>query len=76
MPPYLTKRKVGERYAWSPRNVERAAADGRLPPPKYPVGPKAPSWDLAELEAHERAAVTRSPNNKKKDGPVEVPTEP
>jgi hypothetical protein len=60
MPPFLTKRLVGQRYSWSVRNVERAAHDGRLPPPKFPIGPKAPRWDLAELEQRERDAVKRA----------------
>jgi hypothetical protein len=59
MPPYLTKRKVGERYSWSTRSVLRAAADGRVPPAEYPLGPKRPLWDQEKLEANERAAVTR-----------------
>ena len=72
MPPFLTKRKVGERYGWkSLRNVERAAADGRLPPPDFPVGPKAPRWDLAKLEERERAAVARSRlPNEQENGPA------
>jgi len=65
MPPYLTKRKVGERYTWSPRNVERAAADGRLPPPDFPVGPKVPRWDLVKLEERERAPVARNQSSDK-----------
>jgi hypothetical protein len=60
MPPWVTKRKVSERYDWSRRSTERAAADGRLPPPEFPLGPKRPLWDLEKLEANERGAVKRS----------------
>jgi hypothetical protein len=48
------------RYGWeSVRSVECASADGRLPPPEYPLGPKRPLWDQEKLEANERAAIKR-----------------
>jgi hypothetical protein len=56
---FLRKRDVAERYRMHPRSVERAAAAGRLPAPTYPLGPGVPFWSLEELEANERAAVTR-----------------
>jgi hypothetical protein len=58
---WRTKRQVAQRYGnITPRSVERAVADGRLPAPDYPLGPHRPFWDLAKLEANERAAAIRS----------------
>jgi hypothetical protein len=57
---YLRKRQVAQRYGGiALRSVERAAADGRLPPPEYPFGEHTPLWDLAKLEENERAAALR-----------------
>jgi hypothetical protein len=58
---YLQKRQVAQRYGGiALRSVERAAADGRLPPAEYPFGAHTPLWDLAKLEENERAAALRS----------------
>ena len=57
MPPYLTKRMLAERYGVTKRTIERMWADGRLPPPVYPLGPQRPYNDLEKIEAAERAAV-------------------
>jgi hypothetical protein len=59
MPPYLTKRMLAERYGVTKRTIERMWADGRLPPPVYPLGPQRPYNDLEKIEAAERAAVAR-----------------
>jgi hypothetical protein len=57
---FLRKRQVAQRYGnISPRSVERAVHDGRIPPPEYPMGLNTPLWDLAKLEANERAAAMR-----------------
>jgi len=40
--------------------VDRAVADGRLPPPKYPFANKIPYWDGDDLDAHDRDLT--SPN--------------
>jgi hypothetical protein len=57
MAPYLTKKALSERYCVVPRTIERWWKDGRLPPPKFPTGPKKPYGDLEEIEALERAAI-------------------
>jgi hypothetical protein len=57
---YLRKRQVEQRYGGiTPRSVERAVKDGRLPPPEFPFGARIPMWDEAKLEVHERAAAMR-----------------
>jgi hypothetical protein len=62
MPPWVPRRKVDSRYGWSGRTTWRAAAEGRIPAPEYPVGPNRPLWDLEKLEANERAAVKGPPD--------------
>lgn len=58
---YLRKNQVAQRYGdITPRSVERAVVDGRLPAPVYPCGEHLPLWDLEKLEANERAAALRS----------------
>jgi hypothetical protein len=58
---YLRKRQVAQRYGGiALRSVERAVADGRIPPPEYPCGEHTPLWDLEVLEANERQAAIRS----------------
>jgi hypothetical protein len=55
---YLRKRAVAVRYGGiSLRSVERAARDGRLPPPEFPFGNKIPHWNEAALDEHDRAAA-------------------
>jgi hypothetical protein len=57
---YLRKRQVAKRYGnIALRSVERAAREGRIPPPEYPFGEHTPLWDLAKLEANERSAAIR-----------------
>jgi hypothetical protein len=57
---FLRKRQVAQRYGnITTRSVERAAQDGRIPPPEYPFGSHTPLWDLAKLEANERATAIR-----------------
>jgi hypothetical protein len=57
---FLRKRQVAQRYGnITPRSVERAVEDGRIPAPVYPFGPHSPMWDLEELERNERAAAIR-----------------
>jgi hypothetical protein len=57
---FLKKRQVAQRYGGvTPRSVERAVVDGRIPAPEYPFGPHRPMWDLAKLEENERAAAIR-----------------
>ena len=57
---YLRKRQVATRYGGvTPRSIERAVEDGRIPAPIYPIGANTPLWDLETLEAAERAAVLR-----------------
>ncbi len=60
MKQFLRKRQVAQRYGnITPRSVERAVEDGRIPPPEYPCGAHTPLWDLEKLEANERAAAIR-----------------
>jgi hypothetical protein len=60
MTKWLRKTRVAERYDCHPRSVDRAAAEGRLPKPKYPFGNSIPAWDEAELDEHDRAAIVAS----------------
>jgi len=53
---WYRKRQVGARYGGvCGRTVDRAVADGSLPPPKYPFGNKIPYWDGDDLDAHDRS---------------------
>ena len=56
---YLRKRQVAERYQTTDRNVERMAADGRIPKPDFYNG-RFPLWDAAALDASDRAATMRA----------------
>jgi hypothetical protein len=58
MPPWIRKSRVAERYDCVTRTVDRAAAEGRIPAPKYPFGTKIPFWDVAELDDYDRRAAT------------------
>jgi hypothetical protein len=69
VPPFVTKQTLAKRYNTSPRNIERMWKDGRLPPPKYPTGPKKPLGDMEEIEAHERAAISRPQRRPHPDQP-------
>jgi hypothetical protein len=67
MAPYVTKQTLAKRYNTTPRTIERMWNDGRLPPPKFPIGPHKPLGDLEEIEAHERAAISRPRRRKQPD---------
>jgi len=57
---YLRKKQVAQRYGGlATRSIERAVADGRLPPPEHPFGEHLPLWDLQVLEENERRAAIR-----------------
>jgi hypothetical protein len=56
---YLRKNQVAERYATTPRTVERMVGDGRIPPAALRNG-RTPLWDAAALDAADRAATMRS----------------
>jgi hypothetical protein len=58
---WYRKAQVAARYAVSGRTIERAVDDGRLPPPKYPLGAKFPYWDGDELDEHDRNLAARTP---------------
>jgi hypothetical protein len=61
MKTYLRKLQLAQRYGdVTLRSIERAVAAGRIPPPEYPCGANTPLWDLAKIEANERAAAIRS----------------
>lgn len=62
---YLRKKAVSERYGGvTPRWVELAVRDGRLPKPIY-HGTRFPLWDEAALDAADRKA-TLQPRPKSK----------
>jgi hypothetical protein len=59
------KRQVQQRYGnVCSRTIDRAVADKRLPPPKYPFGNGIPFWDDDELDAHDRTADVARPSGK------------
>jgi hypothetical protein len=55
---YLRKSAVATRYGVTPRNVERMAKDGRIPPPTIYMG-RLPLWDQQTLDENDRAAAAR-----------------
>jgi predicted DNA-binding transcriptional regulator AlpA len=56
---YLRKKDVAARYGGvTPRWVELAVADGRLPKPIY-FGTRFPAWDEAALDAADRRAMSQ-----------------
>jgi hypothetical protein len=57
---YLRKQRVADRYATTPRNVERMVDDGRIPPPAFYNG-RFPLWDEEALDANDHAATVQSP---------------
>jgi hypothetical protein len=64
---YLRKQRVADRYATTPRSVERMVDDGRIPPPAFYNG-RNPLWDEEALDANDRAATVRSrPNRAERD---------
>jgi hypothetical protein len=54
---YLRKQQVAARYQTTPRNIDRMAADGRIPEPDFYNG-RTPLW------ASDRAAAVRSRPNR------------
>jgi predicted site-specific integrase-resolvase len=58
---FLRKTGVAERYDVVPRSVDRWVASGKIPHPIYHKGSRIPLWDVAELDANDRAAVTYAP---------------
>jgi hypothetical protein len=60
---YLRKNQVAARYQTTPRNVDRMAADGRIPEPDFYNG-KFPLWDTDRLDASDRAAAVRSQSSR------------
>ena len=61
---WYRKRQVQSRYGnVCARTVDRAVADRRLPPPKYPFGNKIPYWDGDELDAHDRGLALPNRRN-------------
>lgn len=55
---YLRKKHVAERYDTTPRNVDRMAGDGRLPPPDLYIG-QIPLWSEETLDASDQEAMRR-----------------
>jgi predicted DNA-binding transcriptional regulator AlpA len=54
----VRKRQVRERYGnCSDRTIDRMVENGKLPPPKHPLGNKVPYWSLTELDASDAAAA-------------------
>lgn len=60
---WYRKAQVAERYGFSIRTIERAVDDGRLPPPKFPMGDKFPCWDADELDERDRNLAARVPQH-------------
>jgi hypothetical protein len=60
---YLRKQQVAARYQTTPRNIDRMAADGRIPEPDFYNG-RTPLWDTDKLDASDRAAAVRSRPNR------------
>src|SRR5262249_43141616 len=55
---WLRKKHLCSRYGdVTPRTIERAIKDHRLPPPEFPFGNKIPAWREEELDAHDKQAV-------------------
>jgi hypothetical protein len=72
---YSRKKDVADRYKTTPRNVERMAADGRIPKPFYLNGSRIPLWDNDQLDENDRAAVAR-PREHRKLAREGLPAEP
>jgi hypothetical protein len=43
----------------STRTIQRMVKDGRLPPPKFPVGRHLPLWREDELDEHDRMVTAK-----------------
>jgi hypothetical protein len=64
---YLRKAQVAARYSTTVRNVDRMSSDGRIPAPTLKNG-RTPLWDAAALDAADRAATMRSPQQRRVEG--------
>jgi predicted DNA-binding transcriptional regulator AlpA len=64
---YLRKQQVAERYSTSVRNIDRMSSDGRIPAPTLKNG-RTPLWDTAAIDAADRAATMRSPQQRRAEG--------
>ena len=64
---YLRKQQVAGRYQTTPRNIERMAADGRIPRPDFYNG-RFPLWSEDRLDANDRAAAARSQPKRAESG--------
>ena len=53
---YLRRSQLAERYRTTPRNIDRMAADCRIPRAAFKNG-RVPLWDAAEIDAADRAAA-------------------
>jgi hypothetical protein len=71
---WYRKAQVAERYGVSGRTIERAVQDGRLPPPKYPLGDKFPYWDGDDLDAHDHDLLIAAKPAVNSDGSAFPPT--
>ena len=61
---WLRKKHLCERYGdVTPRTIERAIKDERLPRPEFPFGNKIPAWREEILDAHDKAAAIASRAN-------------
>jgi hypothetical protein len=55
---WLRKKHLCSRYGEvTPRTIERAIKDQRLPPPEFPFGNKIPAWREEVLDAHDKQAA-------------------
>jgi hypothetical protein len=58
---WLRSADILARYRWRhARSIQRAVADGRLPAPKFPLGPRTPLWSIADIEANEVAQIEKN----------------
>lgn len=70
---YLRLEDLRIRYGYkSKRSVERAAKDGRLPPPDLYLSGRFPLWAEQTLDAHDRAAA-RALSLSRKPAPTTTP---
>jgi hypothetical protein len=71
---WYRKAQVATRYDSCDRTIDRAVEDGRLPPPKFPLGNKVPYWDGDELDAHDRNLAARMPRKSEAPAQTAQPT--